>query len=55
MHLLWAQKATNNTPHEAHGNRLTPAEVLYGTKEASVLLPDPEPLAALLGLHRWVG
>ena len=55
MHLLWAQKATNNTPHEAHGGRITPAECLFGTKEPSVLLPHPEELVALMGMSRWVG
>lgn len=56
-HVLDVQKVVNNMPHEAHGGKMTPSQVLYGQPEAASLLPKPDQLAELLGFVRcaWQG
>ena len=45
------QKTYNNTPHDTL-KRMTPSQVLYGHKEASVVVPGHAELAQLLGFTR---
>ncbi|KAL4430701.1 hypothetical protein ABPG75_005957 [Micractinium tetrahymenae] len=47
-HLWSVQKSVNNMPH---GGTMTATQVLFGTLEPAVLLPDPEELLPLMGLN----